>query len=105
MSEFKKGEYIVLIGNPIDPITNQKPKDRGIPSSFLINNCYLQRSNSSYIRPEIDSKGLTGNGWVCYKYDMNNWRYASAQEAAEYDRLGKPYNVNELNKDLNYEIY
>ncbi len=102
MSEFKKGEYIVLIGNPIDPSTGQK---LGGSLNFLIDNCYLQRSNNSYIRPEIDSTGSTKNGYKSYEYDMNNWRYASAQEAAEYDRLGKPYNVNELNKDLNYEIY
>lgn len=85
--EFKKGDYIVTL------------VDAG--SCGKINYCSKQKVNDIYLRPCIDTKGHTDNGNRIFDIkDKSNtkWRYATSEEAAEYERIGKPYDVTTLNK-------
>ena len=84
---FKKGEYIVLT-DKFDSWT----KD------FISNHVYKQRKDSTYLCPEYDSLLSKANGWVKYKPEYPNWRYATQKEIDEYERRGKPYDVTELQK-------
>jgi hypothetical protein len=82
VNEFKKGDYIVLNN---DESTN-----------FKKNYCYKQRQNSSSILPELDLSEKTTNGLYFLQYKSSLWRYATVEEIAEYNRLGKPYDVTDL---------
>lgn len=86
---FKKDDYIVLLKYD-DVKTTSK--------NFLINHCYKQRQDYSYLSPYLDSRGSCFNGWSLYDFEKNRhlWRYATKQESAEYERLGKPYDVSTL---------
>ena len=78
---FKKGEYIVLI----DVLTDD---------SYKHNHCYKQSVDYHYFMSCLDSKGRTTNGWSFINHDVpSRWRYATSEEAAYYERIGKPYNV------------
>jgi hypothetical protein len=85
---FKKDDYIVLLKYEVE---------LGI-YNYRINYCYKQRLNNDYISTYLDSNGNTGNGWSTYNFKEGRdlWRYATKQEAAEYERLGKPYDVTTL---------
>lgn len=97
---FKKGEYIVLIGN------GQSNADSSTvqTDSYIQNHCYKVRETDTFLMTELDSNGITNNGWQCVPYNPNifhkyrNWRYATQKEIDEYERRGGPYNVNELKK-------
>jgi hypothetical protein len=93
-SEFKKGDYIVLTEANFDL------------SSYSLNYCYKQCDNYIYFRTYLDDKGSTFNGYDACQFDNKGkikWRYASKQEADEYERIGKPYNVSTLqSKKSNY---
>lgn len=101
-SEFKKGEYIVLISD------GQSTNDTTLVQSnqFIKNYCYKVRENNIFLRPELDSCGSTTNGWKCILYNPNkfhktrNWRYATQEEIDEYEKRGKPYDVTELQKKV-----
>lgn len=90
-NEFKKGNYVVTL-----------------EGDFSFSNCCKQnyifkiREDCYYIRPEIDLKGSTTNGSGIMTFDkkknLKDWRYATPEEIAEYDRLGKPYDVTILQK-------
>ena len=102
-TEFKKGEYIVLI----DKGQSTSSSDELILSeAFIQNHCYKVKENGSYLMTELDSAGGTTNGWVCIPYNPNkyhknrNWRYATQEEIDEYERRGKPYDVTELEKSV-----
>lgn len=85
--EFKKGDYIVTL------------VDAG--SCGKINYCSKQKVNDIYLKPCIDTKGHTDNGNRIFDIkDKSNtkWRYATKEEAAEYERIGEPYDVTTLNK-------
>lgn len=85
--EFQKGDYIVTL------------VDAG--SCGKINYCSKQKVNDIYLKPCIDTKGHTDNGNRIFDIkDKSNtkWRYATKEEAAEYERIGKPYDVTTLNK-------
>jgi hypothetical protein len=85
---FRKGDYIVLLDGP-------KHDD-----DFKLYYCYKQRENSPYISPEIDCHGSKVNGWKLHPFDKyynNDWRYATSEEIAEYDRLGKPFDITTMN--------
>lgn len=79
---FKKGEYIVYIGDT--------------DNSYRKNHVYKQREDFSYLRSELDSLGSISNGWSIIEPKANNWRYATIDEANEYERIGKPYDVTTL---------
>ena len=99
--EFKKGEYVVLIGRGQ---STRSSDELSIDEVFIPNHCYKVRKNKSYLMTELDSTGNTTNSWVGIPYNPNeyhknrNWRYATEKEAIEYERRGKPYDVTELQK-------
>ena len=99
-SEFKKGEYIVLIGNGQSKTGSSTVQT----DSYIQNHCYKVRESNVFLRSELDSCGSTTNGWKCIPYNPNkfhktrNWRYATQEEINEYERRGKPYDVTELHK-------
>jgi hypothetical protein len=85
---FRAGDYIVLLDGP------KKDPD------FKLFYCYKQRENSICISSEIDCRGSKSNGWGLHSFDKsenNDWRYATPEEIAEYDRLGKPFDVTTMN--------
>jgi hypothetical protein len=90
---FVKDDYIVLTKGPTD-------------SSYKINFCYKQRGDCSYLLTYLDSRNSDTNGWSVYDFNKTkelggikiDWRYATKEEIAEYDKLGKPYDVTTLNK-------
>ncbi|HEY8362837.1 MAG TPA: hypothetical protein VIK77_08135 [Tissierellaceae bacterium] len=89
-TEFKKGDYIVCLNTP--------ENDTGFPRNYI----FKQRENYKYLRSELDNKGSKVNGWDLVDFNKKErygqWRYGSAEEIAEYDRIGKPYDVTTLNK-------
>ena len=97
---FKKGEYIVLIGNGQSIVCSSTFQ----ANSYIQNHCYKVRESGTFLRTELDSIGGTINGWECIPYNPNefhktrNWRYATQEEIDEYERRGKPYDVTELTK-------
>ena len=86
IEEFKEDEYIV---NLLDYNSRYIKK----------NHIYKQRKTNEKLYAIKDSfDGTeTKSEKVCFK-DPSNWRYATAEEAAEYERLGKPYDVTTLQK-------
>lgn len=99
---FKKDEYIVLLAGCDGGDT--------WPRSLPINHCYKLRKNSYEDKRGfhviLDTNGSDLNGWSCAgKYDSKlKMRYATPQEIAEYERLGKPFDVTELKSEI-YEIF
>lgn len=84
---FKKGDYIVSI-------KGISPKN----DAFPINHIFKQRVDYYYITVEADANGIK-NGWILRPFDKSqghDWRYATPEEIAEYDRLGKPFDVTTL---------
>ncbi len=80
---FKKNDYIVLLNKNC--------------ANHKANFCYKQRQNSDHIQPYKDNVGNTTNGSTVFYYKHEeNWRYANSQEIAEYNRIGKPYDVTTL---------
>ena len=80
---FEKGDYIVLLSRSDD--------------SFKTYYCYKQREDCDYIRPEKDNYDSTKNGWgnVSFKA-LSTYRFATQEEIAEYNRLGKPFDTTLL---------
>ena len=84
---FHKGDYIVTL------------VDDG--NCGKVNYCSKQAKDSDYLTPEIDIKGsrTNGNSFFHIKDTSNTkWRYATQEEASEYERIGKPYDVTTLQK-------
>ena len=103
--KFKKGDYIVLIGNGQSTAGSTSFQT----DSYIQNHCYKVRETNTFLTTELDSNGSRTNGWKCVPYNPNifhkdrNWRYVTQKEIDEYNRRGKPYDVNELTK-TNYFI-
>ncbi len=89
---FKAGTYIVLLAS-CDGKNCWK-------SSMPINHCYILKrdSHSLDIHIKLDAQGSTINGWSSGSYYDSKMkiRAATPEEIAEYDRLGKPYDVTTL---------
>jgi len=83
---FKKDDYIVIT------IPNQNN------DGFITDFCYKQIDNDLYLRPELTTLGNIRNGWRLITYSSSHWRYATKEEVAKYDRLGKPFDVTTLNE-------
>jgi len=94
--KFIKGDYIVLL-------SEQYIKDDCFPTNF----CFKQREDNKQLTTELDCRESDTNGWLVYMADSSRepWRYAIQQEINEYNRLGKPFDVTKLNKEILYEIY
>jgi hypothetical protein len=86
---FLKDEYIVCLNTPED--------DKDFPPNFV----FKQRDNETYLSVEKDAKG-DKNSWANILFDKSRiyseWRYSTEEEANEYERLGKPYDITTLNK-------
>ena len=92
-NQFKKGDYIVTL----------KVQDDSMIFNCARNNyCFKQREDCDYISPVLDLSGDKYNAHGVMSFDkkgyLQNWRYATLEEIAEYNRLGKPYEVTKLNK-------
>jgi len=93
---FKKDDYIVCL------ITTQG--SHCVRENF----CFKQRQDSQSISPYADIKGSKKNGNNSLQYkNKKNWRYATQFEINEYERLGIPFDVTEINnpETPQYEIY
>ena len=66
------------------------------------NYCFKQRVDNKGITPAVDLQGSKANGHAVMSFDkkqwLKDWRYATQEEAAEYERVGKPYDVTTLQK-------
>jgi hypothetical protein len=90
ITEFKQGDYIVTLKG-----------DFSITRCAKENYCFKIRFTANDLNPEIDLNGSTKNGNDNLKFNkssehLTDWRYATPQEIAEYDRLGKPFDVTTL---------
>lgn len=99
---FKTNDYIVTL--------QLIPRFKG--NCGKENYCFKQREDSNHIQPSMDLSGSDRNGHAILTFDksgdLKDWRYATAQEIAEYDRINKPYDVTTLPKDQiisNYDIW
>lgn len=84
---FQKGDYIVTLINH--------------GNCGKVNYCSKQKEDSFYLKPEIDTKGSVHNGNTVFDItdkSFTKWRYATPEEAAEYERIGEPYDVTTLQK-------
>ena len=85
-NEFKKDDYIICLSGVFDPNDDWN------------NICFKQRENHNSLQPIRDLVNSDCNGWKKISFKENSyWRYATEQEIAEYERLGKPYGVTTLN--------
>lgn len=70
------------------------------------NYCFKQRITNKGIYPTVDLQGSIDNGHNVMSFDkkqwLKDWRYATPEEEAEYERVGKPYNVTTLQKKEEY---
>jgi len=90
---FKKGQYIVTLIN--DGYTGK------------INYCSKQRIDYPYLKPEIDTKGNKDNDnseFLCSDLSFTKWRWATKEEKEEYERRGKPFDVTELEKNVQFVV-
>jgi len=86
---FKKGDYIVVLRDT-SPNNNWK--------NFVLK----QTITREIITPILTPAGQNNTNCVlCYsdfKEKDDVWRYATSEEIAEYDRLGKPFDVTTIEK-------
>jgi hypothetical protein len=92
---FKAGDYIVCL-------EGEFTTSKGYVSNVgKVNFVVKQYTNSTHLQIKTgihDKKGFKNN--VEFKFDrsskLKNWRYATKEEAEEYEKLGGPYNVTLL---------
>jgi hypothetical protein len=85
---FKKGDYIVILNKP-----------NGILDYLPPNYVYKQNRNYDCVYPDVDIKGTKTSCSDVKFVNKNDWRYATPEEIAEYDRLGKPFDVTTMNME------
>jgi hypothetical protein len=83
---FRKGDYIVILNKP-----------NGILDYLPPNYVYKQNRNYDCVESDVDIKGTKTSCSDVKFVNKNDWRYATSEEIAEYDRLGKPYDVTTMN--------
>lgn len=102
---FKKREYIVILFDQ-----GRVCEDTDFPSFH----CFKQREDARYLLAEKDNSGSTTNGWgiISPNKDRYTWRNATQEEIDYYNKVGKPFNVKEMNwslflniKSKSYEVY
>ena len=91
VTEFKKGDYIVVL--KLGSVSTACAKE---------NYCFKQRRNDECLSPACDLDGGTNNSNQALTFNKSNrildWRYATKEEIAKYNKIGKPYDVTTLNK-------
>jgi len=86
---FKKDDYIVAL--KINNLHNYT----SIKENYIIK----QRCDSSYLQTNCDITGhANSNSYFTFDKaeDLKDWRHATSEEIAEYERLGKPFDVTTL---------
>lgn len=103
---FKKGDYIVLLYK-----WNQGTVSN---DSFSQNYIYQQSGDLNRFSPTQSTDGNTltvekTKNWTHINFNSQSyWRYATQQEIAIFNKIGKPFNTLEPPKvelDPEYEIY
>ena len=91
INEFKKGDYIVIVSG--------RKNCKHVVDNFI----YKQITKSNALFAEIDNFG-TPHRTTSVQIDntLDKWRYATPEEIAEYNKLGKPYDVTTLNNNPEY---
>ena len=91
VTEFKKGDYIVVL--KLGSVTTACAKE---------NYCFKQREDDECLSPVCDLDGDKSNANQTLTFDKSDrlldWRYATKEEIAKYNKIGKPYDVTILNK-------
>lgn len=105
---YRKGVWATLISLP------EKPKEKTMKTQFekgdyivvLSGRSSTKRMVNNYIYKQFENDSslwaLSNLGEIYQTYDVkfdqsiDKWRYATTEEIAEYDRLGKPYDVTTL---------
>ena len=83
---FRKGDYIVILNKP-----------NGILDYLPPNYVYKQNRNYDYVYSDVDIRGTKTSCSDVKFVNKNDWRYATPEEIAEYDRVGKPFDVTTMN--------
>ena len=89
---YPKGSYLVSL-RPLSASTEH----------IIFNHCYKQTEDYDTIKPILSSFGQTQG--VSQGSHRNMVRYATQEEIAEYDRLGKPYDVSTIKVNDNLIYY
>ena len=88
---FRKDQYIITLV--------LKDYDHKSDCCAKENYCFKMSRDEEYMVPQVDLEG-DDNGHSPLKFDKSrklvDWRYATPEEAEEYERLGKPYDVTTL---------
>lgn len=91
VTEFKKDDYIVVL--KLGSLETACAKE---------NYCFKQRRDDEWLSPACDLKGGTNSANMTLTFDksdkLEDWRYATKEEIAKYNEIGKPYDVTILNK-------
>jgi hypothetical protein len=83
---FRKGDYIVILNKP-----------NGILDYLPPNYVYKQNRNYDCVYSDVDIRGTKTSCTDVEFVNKNDWRYATSEEIAEYNRLGKPFDVTTMN--------
>lgn len=106
---YNNGEWATLVSSP------ETKKEMFYEGDYIVtldvedgyncakrNYCFKQRVDNKGIYPAVDLQGSKANGHTVMSFDkkeyLKDWRYATPEEAAEYERLGQPYDVTTLQK-------
>ncbi len=85
---FRKGDYIVTLSGNFGGNCAKE------------NYCFKQRIDHTGIYPEVDLQGHYHNGHSVMSFDkkgkLEDWRYATKEEIAQYNKLNKPFNVTTM---------
>ena len=89
VTEFKKGDYIVVL--KLGSVSTACAKE---------NYCFKQRRNDECLSPARDLDGDTDNANQTLTFDKSDelldWRYATDEEIAKYNEIGKPYDITTM---------
>jgi len=101
---FKEGDYVVLLSACSETAPNCWAP------SIPINHCYqlFKDCHKGYFFVKKDMNNNSGNGWSSdspIPKELNNLevRKATYEEEREYKRYDKPFEIKELEKDLNQD--
>jgi hypothetical protein len=81
---FKKGDYIVVLK---DTSSNNNWEN------FVLKQTITRETITPILTPAGRNNTDCEYGYSDFKEKDNFWRYATSEEIAEYDRLGKPFDV------------
>jgi hypothetical protein len=106
---YNKGKWATLVSSP------ETTKEMFYEGDYIVtldvqdgwncarkNYCFKQRVGNKGMAPAVDLNGSTSNSHSIMSFNktqyLKDWRYATPEEAAEYERIGQPYDVTTLQK-------